>query len=304
MSVTNLDHQALKAATQHMGGFSWPTVILGFVCLLGYIATPYAVITNILPLWGGAVFVAWITYASYTVMHDAVHGAIVGRHRALLWLQKLLGFGMGFILGFPFVGHRFEHLAHHRHTNDGERDPDFHLGEMSRSPVAAVRSAWRLLAGQFSFYIRHQWPRAAMKDKAILVAEAFVAWGARVAFVAQGYWWEGFCLFVIAALAGLVALIYLFAYIVHRPHTEVGRYVDTSTIELAGPANRVMTWCWLFQNYHSIHHLFPKVPFYKYKVLFDEIEPIMRAQGSPMYRLTLHGLEEMAVEKSHGEQYG
>jgi nucleoside-diphosphate-sugar epimerase len=42
----------------------------------------------------------------------------------------------------------------------------------------------------------------------------------------------------------------------------------------------VVTALWLYQNYHSIHHLFPRVPFYKYRVLFDEVEDLMVAQGA------------------------
>lgn len=294
MDTVNQDHQAIKVATTYMGGFSWPTVVLGFTCLAGFFATPFAVVSGVLPLWLAIGVMAIITYAAYTVMHDAVHGAIVGKHRSMLWLQNFLGHGMGFVLGFPFVAHRFEHIAHHRHTNDPERDPDFQIAEMGQSPFKAVRSACRLLSGQYSFYVEQQWHRASTAEKFTVVTEALVAWGARVAFVAQGYWLEGFALFVVGALLGLIALIYLFAYIVHRPHDQVGRYVDTSTIVLDGPGNSVLTWCWLFQNYHSIHHLFPKVPFYKYKALYEEIEPIMRAKGSPIYSLSPTGLKPQA----------
>ncbi|BFM18520.1 hypothetical protein R50073_47030 [Maricurvus nonylphenolicus] len=298
MDSVNLDHQAVKLATKYMGDFSWPGVLLGGVCLGGYLAAPFAVVTGVLPLWLGVLLIGMITYAAYTVMHDAVHGAIVGKHRSMLWLQKLLGHGMGFVLGFPFVAHRFEHLAHHRFTNDAERDPDFQIAEMGQSPFKAVRSACRLLSGQYSFYIEQQWRRASTSEKFAVVVEALVAWGARAAFVAQGYWIEGFALFVVGALLGLIALIYLFAYIVHRPHDQVGRYVDTSTIVLDGPGNTVMTWCWLFQNYHSIHHLFPKVPFYKYRALYEEIEPIMRAKGAPIYSLSLTGLKPQVSMES------
>ena len=41
-------------------------------------------------------------------------------------------------------------------------------------------------------------------------------------------------------------------------------------------------WFWLGQNLHSIHHLFPRVPFYRYHALHREIEPIMRAHGTPI----------------------
>jgi beta-carotene hydroxylase len=51
----------------------------------------------------------------------------------------------------------------------------------------------------------------------------------------------------------------------------------------------------LFQNYHSIHHLFPRVPFYHYARLYQDIEEIMSAKGAPIYRLTARGLKSLST---------
>jgi fatty acid desaturase len=291
MQTTNLDHQAVKAAMRYMGNIAWPTILLALTVIGGFIAVPLWVVMDLLPLWAGVLLQALVTYAAYTVMHDAVHGAIAGKAIWLRGLQNVLGYCMGFILMIPFSAHRYEHNAHHRHTNDPEKDPDFQVADMGRSPFHALRSAYRLLSGQFRYYRQHRWAAAKVSERAALFAEIVIAVGARGLLVAQGFWAEALLLYVVGTLLGLVLLIYLFAYIVHRPHTDEGRYVDTSTITLSGSGNTLLTWFWLFQNYHSIHHLFPKVPFYKYKALFDDIEPIMRAQGSPIYRLSWMGLK-------------
>ncbi|WP_255376211.1 fatty acid desaturase [Oleiphilus sp. HI0066] len=39
---------------------------------------------------------------------------------------------------------------------------------------------------------------------------------------------------------------------------------------------------WVGQNLHAIHHLFPRVPFYKYHALYRDIQPILRKQGTPI----------------------
>ncbi len=291
MQTTNLDHQAIKIAMRYMGSTGWPTMLLAVAVIGGFTAAPLLVVMDLLPLWGAVLLQVLVTYAAYTVMHDAVHGAIAGKSTSLRGLQNVLGYCMGFILMIPFSAHRHEHIAHHRHTNDPEKDPDFQVSDMGRSPLHALRSAYRLLTGQFNFYRQHCWAKASVSERLVYITEIVVALGARALFIAQGFWLEGLLLYVVGTLLGLVLLIYLFAYIVHRPHTDEGRYVDTSTIALSGPGNTLMTWLWLFQNYHSIHHLFPKVPFYKYKALFDEIEPIMQAQGAPIYRLTWVGLK-------------
>ena len=87
-----------------------------------------------------------------------------------------------------------------------------------------------------------------------------------------------------------MVLMFLFAYIVHAPHQGVGRYLDTSTIIAPQRWNKLVTVAWGFQNYHSIHHLFPRIPFYHYKKVFDDIEEIMVAKGAPIYRLSWRGL--------------
>ena len=80
-------------------------------------------------------------------------------------------------------------------------------------------------------------------------------------------------------------LLTLFAWLVHRPYDVVGRYRDTSTIIFPKPIDGLLSWLWLFQNYHSIHHLFPGVPFYRYRDVFADVEDIMLANGAPIMRV-------------------
>jgi beta-carotene hydroxylase len=48
-----------------------------------------------------------------------------------------------------------------------------------------------------------------------------------------------------------------------------------------------LTWLWMYQNYHSIHHLFPRVPFYKYARLYSEIEAVLKEKQAPIYRISV-----------------
>jgi len=113
----------------------------------------------------------------------------------------------------------------------------------------------------------------------------------RLAFIAAGFWLEGLALFVLAWIAGVALLMFLFAYIVHTPHASVGRYVDTSTFVANGAIGKIVTVLWGYQNYHSIHHLFPRVPFYYYRRLFGDIEDTMIAKGAPIYQLSAAGAQ-------------
>jgi len=290
-----LDQTALACARKYMAAVAWPTVILGLVLCLSYAATVALALTGALSLWWAAPIVAVVTYASYTVAHDSVHGSISGNDRSLRWLNKALGYMAAWVLMIPLTAHRHEHMAHHRHANDPEHDPDFPVSRMQDSLLASARAAIQITVGQFSHYFRYRWKQAPAKQNVVLCLEVAAAMIPRLAVLISGYWLEGLVLFVLAWLIGVIVLLYLFAYVVHRPHERVGRYIDTSTILLPGPLGTPLTWLWLFQNYHSIHHLFPRVPFYQYAKLYEEIEQVMAAKGAPVYRVTARGLEPVST---------
>ena len=280
-----LDRQALVAAQQYMGKLAWPTVLLGVTVGLAYVVTPLLLIAGVIPLAVAFLLMTVATYAAYTVLHEAAHGSISGSHTSLRWLNEALGYIAAWILMIPLTAHRHEHLAHHRNTNKPDEDPDFIVANMARSPLHAARAAVQVFASQHQYYYKHRWgkgPRAQDRRLCLEVAAALVP---RLAFVAAGFWVEGFILFVLAWLCGVALLLFLFAYIVHTPHQSVGRYVDTSTFLVDGLPGRVVSALWGYQNYHSIHHLFPRVPFYDYPQLFGEIEETMVAKGAPIYRL-------------------
>ena len=290
-NIDVLDQRALACARQYMAAVAWPTVILGSAVGVTYLATVAMALTGALALWLAVPIVAVLTYVSYTVAHESVHGSISGNHGSLRWLNKAMGYMAAWILMIPLTGHRHEHMAHHRHTNDPVRDPDFPVARMQDSLPAAARAAVQITVGQFSHYLEHRWKTAPVTQNLVMCLEIAAALIPRLAVLASGYWVESLVLFVLSWLIGVVGLLYLFAYIVHQPHDQVGRYIDTSTIVIPGRLGALLTWLWLFQNYHSIHHLFPRVPFYHYAKLYREIEEVMVAKGAPIYRVTAHGLE-------------
>ncbi len=293
MNKSAMEKYALQQALALMGEFAWPTVVLGIICVVGYIATPWMVLQGQMSWIIGVPVMAVCVYAVYTVMHDSAHGAIAGRYRRVLWLNNAMGYLAGFVIGMPFTAHRYEHITHHRHTNDPARDPDHHVSGMKDSPWQAIRSGWEMILANYTYYFSVRWGRVGWPEKSLFLIEMTVSMGARIGCVLLfgDLWWQALLLLLVGPSLGVVVLIYLFAYIVHHPHEAKGRYLDTSTIEVAGGLNRIVTLAWLFQNYHSIHHLYPKVPFYRYRQLFNRIEQVMRMNGSPIYQLSWSGLE-------------
>jgi beta-carotene hydroxylase len=294
-NTDRLERQAVASASKYMGVVAWPTVILGLMLATSYVAVVTLALAGILSLWVAVPVAAVVTFWSYTVLHESVHGSIGGNDRSLRALNRAMGYIAAWITMIPFTAHRYEHMAHHRHTNDAERDPDFHMGRMWDSPFAPVCAALRAWVSQFVYYAKYRWDEAPPRRNLTLCLEVAAAVAPRLAVFVAGYWVEGLALFVFAWILGAIVLVYLFAYVVHRPHTETGRYADTATILPPGPAvlKTGLNWAWMFQNYHSIHHLFPRVPFYKYAELYEEIEHVMNSRQAPIYSISLRGMKPM-----------
>ena len=297
MSKTDiLDRQAHASARQYVGEFAWLTIIVGLALCASYVVTVVSALAGVLSLGFAVPLVAILTYLNYTILHESAHGSISGNRKSLHWINEALGYMAAWILMIPLTAHRHEHMAHHRHTNDAERDPDFHVGRMGHSIPAAARATLQACVAQFSYYANNRWSKNASRQNLYLCLEVAAALIPRLAALAAGYWLEGLALFVLAWLIGATILLYLFAYAVHRPHEQEGRYVNTSTILIPGRLHTPVTWFWMFQNYHSIHHLFPRVPFYRYRQLYQELEEVMAAKGAPVYWLTLRaGRPEFSV---------
>lgn len=288
-----LDQRARSAAQTYMGRLAWPTIVMGLLAVVSYVATPFLVVSGQLSFIFGAALMVLLTYMSYTVLHDAAHGSINGSHKSLRWVNEAMGYLAAWVLGIPLTAHRHEHLAHHRNTNHAEDDPDHVVANMARSPLHAVWAAIRVVSGQYSYYMKHRWAVSPKSQNLRFCIEVAMALGLRILFVVFGLGWEGVALFTVAGIGGVMVLMYLFAYIVHVPHDKMGRYHDTSTIIAPKFCNTLVTCLWGFQNYHSIHHLFPRVPFYQYRKLFDEIGDIMIARGAPVYSVSVRGLQKL-----------
>ena len=71
---------------------AWPTVILGTVLTSVYVWVPFLVHGAVITFGQGLFVMTLITYASYSVLHDAVHGAISGERTEYRWINESLGY--------------------------------------------------------------------------------------------------------------------------------------------------------------------------------------------------------------------
>lgn len=244
-------------------GFN-PTLALAAIAVPGFAIGVAAIGAGALPAVPGVLWQTFCLYLSFTVLHESMHGTA---HRSRKVCRNL-GRVCGLMLASPLPLFWGVHHAHHSHTNDGERDPDL---------FAATGPAWmRSLTGLLGlyFYRRHfygqpLWRDAADRREAIgsdlLLAALLVGTLATVPTLVLTAW---------LAPVTLVALLlkYTFDYLPHHPNTRMrGRFHDTRIVP-----GRIGNILLLGQNYHLVHHLWPTVPWFRNRRLFEEIEPELR----------------------------
>lgn len=276
-----LNKQAIAAAKRHMGQVCWPTALLAFAVVAAFVVTLALFAQGVLPVWGAVLLVGVLTYFSYTPLHEAAHGNINGSNEKLKWLNDLCGYLVAPLIAVPYASHRHEHFTHHRYTNQPDKDPDYVVSGMGKGPWQALVTVVKFIWVQNSFFVTRHWGQASRKERMIYAIEVLVSAGWRVAFVLWAGQQGALTVVLVGYLLGGFFTAYWFAYRPHIPYQDPTRYRNTNSLIM--PAwMKPVEWFWLGQNLHSIHHLFPRVPFYRYHALHREIEPVMRAHGTPI----------------------
>ena len=280
------DRQALTLIKPYQGMVAWPTVVLAIgiagafalVCTLGTL--------GIIPLWLGLILNTFILYADQTPLHEACHGNIAGRDSKWLWMNHLVGYVAGTILLHEYKAFRYMHLAHHRDTNDPDLDPDHWVAV--KNPFLVL---WRCLTIVF-WYHDYFWKHIAFHAhipgmRPLTIHIMFVHmlyYGLAIGLSLMGYWREVLMLWIIPHILGSALIIYFFAYLTHKPHEVRERYRDTNVFWFRGKiVEPIVNWLYLFQNFHLVHHLFPRIPFYNYGGAFRDLKPILDEEKAHIY---------------------
>ena len=276
------EQEAQQVVIGHIGGFAWPTPVLFAVGWLVYLAClRNLLIDPAFSLWTVA-GIGFCAYALYTPVHDAVHGAVTGMSIDRRWMNEWMGYLAAHVLGVSFVAHRRSHLQHHRATNHPTDDPD-QAFSASNFPqlvlvwLKGIPKEW-IFALKFEHFTATERRAVRLEYLAILITRGLLLLfcadlGVTVITLLLGYG------------VGNAVLVTLFAWSVHHPHSEQERMKTTTMYQARAGLDTLMTWLWVYQNYHAIHHLYPKVPFFRYRSLYRALEPYLRASGVPVKRL-------------------
>lgn len=240
---------------------AWPTVILMLVCLGAIGASWMLVLAGGIELWMGMLINCAAMYYLFSPIHDAIHRSMAQSNRLndlfmRLILLPIVPCSNGRLL-------RVMHMRHHRFANDPERDPDHW------TMTAPFKMLWIWFLWDFHylvFYLRRKEEFRGV-DVGTPLRDTILVWTGAFA-IGWFYPLEIIFLWFVPSrlMAWLIAAIFM--YLPHWPHD-----LRHETAPWQATHNRLgMEWlltpllCW--QNYHLVHHLYPTVPFYRYRRLW------------------------------------
>lgn len=239
---------------------AWPTIGLFFGAAAVWAFAAWLFLAQGVTAWITIPILAVVSFVQFTVLHECVHHA-AGR---LTWVNEV--FGRASVLFFgaagTFAGFRFLHVEHHRHTNEAmDIDPDMWV---SHGPKWQLPFRWALLDfGYMFFYFK--------RIKSRPVREQVEVWGVMLAFTAvmigcivAGWGWDFMALVWLPQRLGMTLITYWFGWLPHHDLNTTAAEDNFRTTRTRVGLEWLLTPVLLYQNYHSVHHLHPSIPFYRY----------------------------------------
>lgn len=225
----------------------------------------------------------------YAAQHELSHSTVFSTRK----VNEIFGRVIGFLMIFPRDYDQVMHFAHHTHTQNWEKD-----GELVREPYT-LRSYLLWMSG--ITYWRNRFFGVIRRARGIIIEpyirveeEAKVVQESRIHLI----------LYVIIALGSIVTQswavlsFWILPMIATKPihqlqntieHLGLSHNDDILENTRSTKTNAFMRWlCWQMP-YHTAHHVFPSVPFWKLHKLNTKIE----AQAGSVHRM---GWIEFQVE--------
>jgi fatty acid desaturase len=236
-------------------------------------------------LSGVALMMTWGTVWAIPVF--IVHGTLLnflyaGQHELSHWtvfrtkgLNEFFGRIFGFILFYPRDFDQVQHFAHHRFTQDWQRD-----GELARDRYT-LTSYLLWFLGPSYWYTR---VRRILRFSFGVVTEPYLPEGRKAGLIREARWhlagYTAIAALSIAARSALALELWLLPMAamkaMHQLQNTIEHlglpHVDSITQNTRSTrTNALMRWMGWNMQYHTAHHAFPGVPCYRLPILHREI---------------------------------
>lgn len=210
-------------------------------------------------------------HALLALMHEYSHYQLSRKHA---WLNDLLG---DILTAFPFLitthGFRRDHMPHHRHVST-DRDPNWVCSlkkDRYQFPKTRKQIFMEILKHCIGWYTPEDWkgytivsgmavnlPRATHINRAVYM----IVFAAAASYF--DLWWTVLLYWIVPIATFLMAIFYV---------RDIGEHLGMPSPGIAGSRTVLAGWleriliCQNGVNFHTEHHLFPSVPFFRLKHL-------------------------------------
>lgn len=255
------DAKGLVQAASHLGAIAATTTCLALTWG-GWWAVPFFFLQGLL------------LNQLYAAEHECYHGTAFKTR----WLNDWFGRLFGFVNVYPSDYDKWQHFAHHRHTQDWEKDTEL----LKRKPYASPWQFLRLFSGVPFFFQRirsiaghavghipekifteRQARILVLSARLHLVGYALVAASA----VILQSWWP-----VIYWIGPMMCTKWIYWLQGIGEHTGTTHHRNTLQNTRTFRTNAFMRWVHWNMVYHTVHHTFPSVPFHRLPELHREVK--------------------------------
>ena len=199
----------------------------------------------------------------FTLAHECTHQTPFRTH----WVNEAVGLISSGLIGMSFTWFRYFHLAHHKYTNDPDRDPELAGGprpeKWGRFWIylsgwyywsGCARTLFALASGHGAaeYLPARKLPQMQREARILLALYGLAALSLLVSPLA-------FWLWLLPLAIGQPALrLYLLAE--HGKCPPVSDMLENSRTTFTNRLVRALAWN---MPYHAEHHAYPNVPFYR-----------------------------------------
>lgn len=234
-----------------------PTMAMLWVSQITIVSVWYFVISGQLSLLAGCLINVVAYYIQFTPSHDASHNAV----SRIPWVNKFIFFQVmqTYLPGNTGKMLMVMHMQHHRFANE-ELDPD-HAVAASAKNALFLWFFWDFRYLFFYFKHREHYPD-------VNITRIFVEMAVGYAVVGALAWYfpiEVLVLWFIPTRIMGWLICFVFMYLPHVPHVYTHRENPYKATLIREGWDWLLTPLMMYQNYHLAHHLYPTIPFYRYK---------------------------------------
>ena len=228
-----------------------PTVCLMLAALSILSMSIYSYTYWDLPSWFVICTNTVAMYFLYTVVHEALHRTISTSSSVNEWMGRIALFILQPLLSLSYC--RLLHNQHHRFTNTS-KDPEFTLDDQKKPLTQWLK--WMCLG--LTFFPKPIKVFRKVIDTKEVLGNVTLSGLMVILCLIYNVWLEVFVIWFIPSRLALLLTLFVFSYLPHNTRFSVQHSCKPKD------PHHILSALSLCQNYHTVHHVYPAIPFYRY----------------------------------------